>query len=52
MPIEEMPDEVFSQKIMGDGVGIEPDGDTVYAPADATVGVVMADSGHALRSCP
>ncbi len=47
MPIEEMPDEVFSQKIMGDGVGIEPDGDTVYAPADATVGVVMADSGHA-----
>lgn len=47
IPIEQMPDEVFSQKIMGDGVGIEPDGDTVYAPADATVGVVMADSGHA-----
>ena len=47
IPIEEIPDEVFSQKIMGDGVGIEPAGNTVYAPADATVGVVMADSKHA-----
>lgn len=47
IPIEEIPDEVFSQKIMGDGVGIEPTGNTVYAPVDATVGVVMADSKHA-----
>lgn len=47
IPIDQMPDEVFSQKIMGDGVGIEPTGNTVYAPADATVGVVMGDSGHA-----
>lgn len=47
IPIDQMPDEVFSQKVMGDGVGIEPSGDTVYAPANATVGVVMADSGHA-----
>ncbi len=47
IPIEEIPDEVFSQKIMGDGVGIEPTGNTVCAPADATVGVVMADSKHA-----
>lgn len=47
IPIEEIPDEVFSQKIMGDGVGIEPAGNMVCAPADATVGVVMADSKHA-----
>lgn len=47
IPIEEMPDDVFSQKIMGDGIGFEPTGNTVYAPADATVGVVMADSKHA-----
>ena len=32
---------------MGDGVAIEPENDTVVAPADAKVGVVMADSGHA-----
>ena len=47
IPIEEMPDDVFSQKIMGDGIGFEPTGNTVYAPADATVGVVMDDSRHA-----
>ena len=47
IPIEEIPDELFSQRIMGDGVGIEPTGNTVCAPADATVGVVMADSKHA-----
>ena len=28
-------------------MGIEPTGNTVYAPAYATVGVVMADSKHA-----
>ncbi|HJA93381.1 MAG TPA: PTS system trehalose-specific EIIBC component [Candidatus Eisenbergiella merdipullorum] len=47
IPIEEIPDEVFSQKVMGDGVGIEPTGNLVCAPADATVAVVMADSKHA-----
>src|SRR5699024_6612888 len=29
IPIEEVPDAVFSQKIMGNGVGIEPTGNTV-----------------------
>ena len=32
---------------MGDGIAIEPSNDLVLAPADATVGVVMADTGHA-----
>ena len=47
MPIEEAPDDVFSQKIMGDGVAIEPSNTVVTAPADCDVGVVMADTGHA-----
>nr|WP_307999492.1 PTS system trehalose-specific EIIBC component [uncultured Merdimonas sp.] len=47
IPMEEVPDEVFSQCVMGNGVAIEPTNDTVVAPADATVGVVMADTGHA-----
>lgn len=47
IPIEEMPDAVFSQKIMGDGVGIEPAGNVVLAPADGTISVVMKDSKHA-----
>lgn len=47
MPIEEAPDDVFSQKIMGDGVAIEPTNTVVTAPADCDVSVVMADTGHA-----
>ena len=47
LPIEEAPDDVFSQKIMGDGVAIEPTSNTVVAPADAEITVVMTDTGHA-----
>ena len=47
MPIEEAPDDVFSQKIMGDGVAIEPSNTVVTAPADCNVSVVMVDTGHA-----
>ena len=47
IPIEEAPDDVFSQKIMGDGVAIEPANSVVTAPADCDVSVVMADTGHA-----
>ncbi len=38
-PITETPDEVFSQKMMGDGVVIFPTGNKVYAPCDGTISV-------------
>ena len=47
IPLSDVPDEVFSQGVMGDGVAFEPTGDTIYAPADAEITVVMADTGHA-----
>ena len=47
IPISEVPDEVFSQCVMGNGIAIEPESDTVVSPADAEVCVVMADTGHA-----
>ena len=47
IPITEVEDEVFSQKIMGDGVAVEPTNTVVTAPADCEVSVVMADTGHA-----
>ena len=47
LPLSEVPDEVFSQGVMGEGMAFEPTGDTVYAPADAEVSVVMEDSRHA-----
>lgn len=47
IPITEVQDEVFSQKVMGDGIAIEPTNNVVTAPADCDVSVVMADTGHA-----
>lgn len=47
IPIEEVEDEVFSQKIMGNGIAFEPTSNIVCAPADAKVTVVMEDSRHA-----
>ena len=47
LPLSEVPDDVFSKGIMGEGMAFEPTGDTIYAPADAKVSVVMEDSRHA-----
>jgi PTS system arbutin-like IIC component len=41
-------DEMFSQKMMGDGVAIEPSSDTIVAPAAGEVTMVMQDSLHAV----
>ena len=48
IPMEDIPDQVFSQGILGEGVGIEPTGNVVVAPADATVCSVIEDSRHAV----
>ena len=48
IPMEEIPDQVFSQGILGEGVGIEPTGNVVVAPVDATVCSVIEDSRHAV----
>lgn len=47
IPLEEVGDGVFSEKIMGDGLAILPENDVLYAPADAVVEAVMPDSKHA-----
>lgn len=47
LPLSEVPDEVFSQGVMGEGMAFEPSGDTIYAPTDADVSIVMEDSRHA-----
>lgn len=48
IPIEEVEDEVFSSKALGGGLAIEPQGDTVTAPCDGIISVVMTDTGHAV----
>lgn len=47
LPLSEVPDDVFSKGVMGEGMAFEPTGDTIYAPADAKVTVIMEDSRHA-----
>ena len=43
----DIPDETFAQGILGPGCGIEPTGDTVFAPFDGRV-VSVASTLHAI----
>jgi phosphocarrier protein FPr/phosphocarrier protein len=46
-PLDETPDEVFAQRLLGDGVAIDPTGDTLHAPCDGEI-VSVATSKHAV----
>lgn len=45
--IEDVPDDVFSQKVLGDGIAVEPTDEVIVAPCDAEITVVMDGSNHA-----
>lgn len=47
VPLEEVPDAVFSGKMMGEGIAIMPKDGKVYAPIDGEV-VLVADTKHAI----
>jgi glucose-specific phosphotransferase system IIA component len=47
IPIEEVPDPVFSKKMMGEGYAIKPEGDTIYAPISGSIEVLM-NTNHAI----
>lgn len=47
IPLEEVSDPVFSQKMMGDGFGVEPDNGDIYSPIDGKV-VSIFPTSHAL----
>lgn len=46
-PLDETPDPVFAEKMMGDGLAIDPTGSTLCAPCDGQV-VSIHRAGHAL----
>ncbi|MGI3099392.1 glucose PTS transporter subunit IIA [Companilactobacillus alimentarius] len=46
--IENVPDEMFSKKQLGDGIAIAPTSDKLVAPANAKVTVMMQGSNHAV----
>ena len=41
IPLSEVPDPVFAQKMVGDGVAINPIGDIIVAPADGELTLVF-----------
>ncbi len=45
--LKEVGDGVFSEGMMGDGMAIIPDNETLYAPADAEITMLMPESKHA-----
>nr|WP_314464113.1 PTS glucose transporter subunit IIA [uncultured Clostridium sp.] len=47
VPLEEVPDPVFSQKVLGEGAAIYPEDGKIYSPVSGIIDSVM-DMGHAL----
>ncbi len=47
VPLEEVPDVVFSEKIVGEGIAIKPTGDKLVAPCNCTVREIF-DTNHAI----
>ncbi len=47
VPIHEVPDPVFAERMMGDGIAIDPTGNTLLSPVDGTV-IQFFKTGHAL----
>ncbi|NBI12574.1 PTS glucose transporter subunit IIA [[Haemophilus] felis] len=44
--IEDVPDVVFSEKIVGDGIAIRPTGSKIVAPVDGVIGKIF-ETNHA-----
>lgn len=44
--IEDVPDIVFAEKIVGDGIAIKPSGDKMVAPVNGTIGKIF-ETNHA-----
>ncbi|MGE6258508.1 PTS sugar transporter subunit IIA [Heyndrickxia sporothermodurans] len=47
IPIEEVPDPVFSEKMMGEGIAIIPTSGNIYSPVDGTI-IQVAPTKHAI----
>jgi glucose-specific phosphotransferase system IIA component len=46
VPLSEVPDKMFAEKVLGDGVAFYSDEDIIYSPCDGKVSMI-ADTGHA-----
>ncbi|MBK1813170.1 PTS glucose transporter subunit IIA [Clostridium sp. YIM B02505] len=48
MDLSAVKDEVFSQKMMGEGIAISPVDNKVYSPCDGRIVTIMKESKHAV----
>lgn len=48
VPLDQVPDEAFSSKAMGEGIAVEPDEGKVIAPFAGKVAHIMEKSKHAV----
>ena len=46
IPLEEVPDEVFAEKVLGDGAAVIPENGNIYSPIDGEI-VSIPESLHA-----
>ncbi|MCL1142637.1 PTS glucose transporter subunit IIA [Shewanella gaetbuli] len=46
VPIEKVPDVVFAEKIVGDGIAIQPEGEFILSPIEGTIGKIF-ETNHA-----
>lgn len=47
IPLTQVPDKVFADGMMGNGVGFSFEGDTIYAPCNGEI-VMLANTRHAI----
>ena len=47
IPIEEIEDPIFADKIIGEGFGVRPTGKTIYSPVDGKIEQI-ASTKHAI----
>ncbi len=47
LPIEQVPDMTFAQKLLGDGVGFSYEGPVIYSPCDGEI-ILVAQTSHAI----
>lgn len=47
IPVTEVPDPVFAEKVLGDGIAVDPTEGTVYSPVDGTI-FQIAHTFHAM----
>src|SRR5450631_788697 len=46
-PLDEVPDEVFSGRMLGDGLAVDPTNGIVVAPCEGEI-LTLPESGHAV----